>query len=153
MSDTVVDSKNAALRLLARREHSRHELLQKLTRRYGAAEVQVALDQLEEDGYLSEQRFTASFLRMRVAQGHGLIRIRFDLKQKGVSPEVLEQVLNEASVDWYAQALEVVRRRFRGVVSADYKEQARRTRYLMQRGFSMDEARHAVQQFTREEDA
>jgi len=57
---------DAGLRLLARRAHSRVELLLKLTRRgYEGDEIRVALRRLEELGYLDDQAFATSFVRRR----------------------------------------------------------------------------------------
>ena len=152
MSETEAEIKNAALRLLARREHSRKELRQKLTRRGDIAMIDVVLDQLEESGYLSDPRFTESFIRMRVAQGHGLVRISFDLKQKGIDPMLLQQALECEPVDWYAHAADVCARKFGHAVTADYKVKAKQLRYMTQRGFSIDEARHAVKQLSGDSD-
>ncbi|MEH6575825.1 MAG: regulatory protein RecX [Amphritea sp.] len=152
MSETGAEIKNAAIRLLARREHSRQELCQKLARRGESAVIQPVLDQLEESGYLSDQRFTESFVRMRVAQGHGLVRISFDLKQKGIDRVLLEQALDSEPVDWFAHAVDVCARKFNRAVTVDYKTQAKQLRYMTQRGFSMDEARYAVQQLIGDSD-
>ena len=57
---------DAGLRLLARRAHSRVELLLKLTRRgYEGDEIRAALRRLEELGYLDDQAFATSFVRRR----------------------------------------------------------------------------------------
>lgn len=152
MLETDAEVKNAALRLLARREHSRKELRQKLARRGEISVIDAVLDQLEDNGYLSDQRFTESFVRMRVAQGHGLVRISFDLKQKGIDPALLEQALKCEPVDWCAHAADVCARKFNRTVTADYKVQAKQLRYMTQRGFSMDEARHAVKQLGNSDD-
>jgi regulatory protein len=59
------------MRLLARRAHSRVELLLKLTRRgYESAAIRSALRRLDELGYLDDQAFARSFVRRRgVARG------------------------------------------------------------------------------------
>ena len=54
------------MRLLARRAHSRVELLLKLTRRgYEGGAIRAALRRLQELGYLDDQAFARSFVRRR----------------------------------------------------------------------------------------
>ena len=62
----TVSAFDAGLRLLARRAHSRVELLLKLTRRgYESAEIRSALRRLEELGYLDDQSFARALVRRR----------------------------------------------------------------------------------------
>ena len=62
----------AAVELLARREHSRRELVRKLDARGFPAELVLrVLDELERTGVLANARFTDSFVRSRVAKGQG----------------------------------------------------------------------------------
>ena len=145
MYETEQDARNAAIGLLARREHSRKELYTKLSGRCEQINLDTVLDDLERNGYLSDQRFTESFIRMRTAQGHGEVRIRFDLRQKGVAAEMISSVLDESGIDWYEQAADVYSRKFRTAVGEkDYKERSKRMRYLAQRGFNMDQINYAI---------
>jgi len=107
--------------------------------------IESVLGSLEEEGYLSDQRFTESFIRMRIGQGHGLIRIRFDLQRKGIANDLMQAVFEDMDIDWYELAVEQYRRKYSQPVPAgDYKERSKRMRFLSQRGFSMDEIQHAV---------
>ena len=65
-SRPTVSALDAGLRLLARRAHSRVELLVKLTRRgYEGAAIVAAMRRLEELGYLDDQSFARSYVRRR----------------------------------------------------------------------------------------
>lgn len=79
-----------ALRLLGRREHSREELRKKLRKReWPADRVEALLDRLEQEGALSDLRFARSWVRHRAGRGLGPTRIRSELRQRGVAPEVV----------------------------------------------------------------
>lgn len=133
-----------AIQYLARREYTRKELVDKLAK-LSPDNIEAVLDSLESEGYQSDRRFTESFVRMRAAQGHGLNRIRFDLQKKGVSSNLLNEVLEELCVDWYEQAAEVYSRKYASVLKdSDYKEKSKRMRFMSQRGYSMDEIMHAI---------
>lgn len=136
---------NKAIQYLSRREYSRMELFAKLGKQSPEA-VDSVLDSLEKEGYLSDRRFTESFIRMRAAQGHGLNRVRFDLKKKGVDTGLISEVLDELEMDWYELATEVYRRKYsQPLDQSDYKERSKRMRFMSQRGFSMDEIQYSLE--------
>ncbi|WP_432471935.1 regulatory protein RecX [Amphritea sp. HPY] len=145
MFKTEQEAKSAALYLLSRREYSRKELTEKLAKKSESIGLDNVLNELVQSGYQSDRRFTESFIRMRIGQGHGLIRIRFDLQRKGIQSEMIEQVLESMEPDWFELAQELYRRKYRTALAAnDYKDKAKRIRYMSQRGFSMDQCLYAM---------
>ena len=143
---TAKDVWNKAISLLARREYSRYELTQKLAAIGADCDLNNVLDELEEAGYQSDRRYVESFVRMRVGQGHGLNRIRFDLGRKGVSNELLRACLDELQIDWFELAADLYQRKYpEPLAKGDYKGRSKRLRYMSQRGFSMDEINYAAQ--------
>lgn len=143
--ETLADVRNAAIALLARREYSCAELERKLTGRIPDETLLVqALDQLQQDGYQSDQRFTEVFVRSRLGSGYGQMRIRQELQRKGIARELIEQVMLAQELDSCQLALECHQRRFGDTRPADHKDYAKRMRFLVNRGFSFDEARYAI---------
>lgn len=125
-----------ALGLLARREHSRAELRRKLADADASpGELDALLDDLAAAGLQSDGRYAESFVRSRIERGQGPLRIRQELRRRGVDAVRAEQALDEADVDWDVRLREVHRKRFGGAPPSDRREQARRARFLAQRGF------------------
>lgn len=137
--------RNQAFRLLARREYSYRELQQRFERSFCADEVTRVLDYLVEEGYQSDRRFCEIYVRNRLSQGYGLSRIRFDIRQKGIDDSLLSEVLEQEAPDWYELALEVRLRRFPDIDRSDRKRVAKVMRFLLQRGFSTEEARFVIE--------
>jgi regulatory protein len=130
------ECRRAALDLLARREHSRLELERKLSARgFPETSIDQALDALERSGALAAARFTASFIRTRVARGQGPVRIRAELAERGVAETDVVELLGEAGVDWAEAAIAARRKRFGPNPPRDFKERARQARFLQFRGF------------------
>jgi len=125
-----------ALGLLARREHSRRELRLKLKQKgYQGEEAGEALDRLGEQNYQDDDRFAEVLVRSRVSQGYGPMRVRAELKSHGLSDARIRAVLEEAKVDWEANALAQLRRRYGAGSAPDRDEKARRAQFLLRRGF------------------
>lgn len=146
MSDTISPSpRNKALDLLARREHSAAELRAKLVARdFDADGITVTIDALVREGLLSDERFTAAFVISRVRKGQGPIRIRGELKQRGVADELIAIHLERADVDWVQLARSVWERKYSSTQPAGYRERARQSRFLQHRGFSGEQIRAAI---------
>lgn len=142
------DIKESALNLLAKREHSKQELMQKLQYRFkeAADDINSVIEQLIQENQQSDKRFAASFLRNRLAKRHGKNRIIRELKQKGVAPDDIEWALStEPDVDWFVLAKELKEIKFGISPAIEYKDKAKQFRYLQYKGFSFDEINYATQ--------
>lgn len=142
---TAASVEAVAVRLLARREHSRHELARKLAAR-GVPEELVAsvLARLAERHLQSDDRYAESLVTSRAGRGQGPVRIRRELGERGVASEAVEQALAGAGQDWFDLARQVRRRRFGAAVPSDWKSRAQQSRFLEYRGFTGEQIRHAL---------
>lgn len=142
-SETDVEA--AAVRLLARREHSVFELRTKLcSRGYPKTHVETALEELQRQRLLSDERFTEVFVAGRSGRGEGPVKIRAELGQRGVAEELIRRYLDGAGLDWRRLAGEVRERRFGAAEPREYRERARQAQFLQRRGFAMEHIRAAL---------
>lgn len=143
--DPFLEIEAAALRMLAVREHSRAELEHKLIMKGHLGEaVQRVLDDLEQRRLLSDERFTDQYVAMRKRKGYGPLRIRAELRERGVASELVTTMLDEAGHDWRKLLREVRLGRFGDRPMNDRKEMARQARFLAQRGFPESLVREAL---------
>jgi regulatory protein len=140
--DDIARLKALALRILARREHSRIELERKLMARFGnITHVGTVLDELQAQNCLSDQRFVEHYIDQRCRKGFGPLRIRAELAERGVSTEEIGQGFDAAAIDW-DQALRLAAERKFGASAAEGRQGfARRGRFLEQRGFPIGSIR------------
>lgn len=128
---------NAALGLLARREYSRGELFERLSRRSdNVALIEQVLDALAEQGLQSDERFAENFVRYRIEQGKGPIKIRQDLRQKHVSDELVSLHLDQDKEFWADRAEQLYLRKYGETALNGDKDFAKRLRFMVSRGFS-----------------
>jgi regulatory protein len=129
------DPRARAIKLLARREHSAHELQRKLQAR-GVAEDEAAaaVATVAAAGWQSDERYADMLVRSRVSQGYGPVRIEAELEVAGVPGEQIRQAMDKAQADWRALAAEVHARHF-GALPKTSAERAKQYRYLQSRGF------------------
>jgi regulatory protein len=124
-----------ALRLLARREHSRAELIRKLEQAgFVHLDIISLLDEFEAKNWLSDRRFAESWIADHRAKA-GSIKLAYELRQRGVSDTIIAAVLSENHDSELERAREVWKKKF-GSVPADATEKARQIRFLQSRGFT-----------------
>ena len=137
MSEGKRSLRNMAMDFLARREHSEQELRRKLTARADDVdEVEVALQQLKDEGLQSDERFTEAYVHHRVNAGIGPVKIRYELRQKGIDEALAEIFLQAMEGEWDDMMREQRARKYGETIHAGYSERMKQARFLQNRGFS-----------------
>lgn len=132
--------KNAALALLARREHSKYELALKLARKFSDSDkVEEQITALAQDNLQSEERFVESFIRAKKSHGKGPKFIKQELRQRGISEYLIAAYVYEDDEDWRELAKQVYTKKFGLTPVSDAKDKGRRIRFMVSRGFSADD--------------
>ncbi|HLR16727.1 MAG TPA: regulatory protein RecX [Alcanivoracaceae bacterium] len=149
---TLGNLKRSALGWLGRREFSRHGMQQRIYRRFpdaDAADVEEVLQWLEAQNYLNDARFGAMLIRYRVGRGQGPLRVRQALQAEKITSELMDNLLAEADIDWFAQAVDTHQRRFENRPAEDQREKARQLRFLQYRGFTAEQCYAALEEHKR----
>lgn len=144
--DQECKARSVALRLLARREHSRYELTRKLRQRQlDKSVIERVLDDYESKDWLNDDRFSDVYSRQRIDLGYGPLKVQADLQQRGIhrTPGCVDEL---AEADWVRNALLLREKRF-GLhdLSGDWDEKVRQARFLSQRGFTASQVERALE--------
>lgn len=140
---TEADVRDMAVRYLSRREYGIEELKRKLVLR-GAetdlAEQVVAV--FVEQNLVSDERFTEMYVRMRIRRLFGPLKIRGELRQRGIADNVIASAMQIDEESWIDAAVTWAAKRVRGEL--DFSAWAKIHRSLMNRGFSHGQANAAL---------
>lgn len=129
--------KESCLRLLARREHSQKELLNKLlVKGLVKDEILAVVKELALQGWQSDLRYAESYAMARIQKGYGPISIVYELRQNGVDAVNLEGIVQKTAGSWMDLLEHVYIKKYGYDSPLDRNERAKRSRFLMQRGFS-----------------
>lgn len=139
-SSTATDRRQqieaVCLRLLARREHSQKELLDKLALRgFQRDDVEPVIEALAEQNWQNDERYAECYVRQRIANGYGPVRIRYELQQRGIDGGDLDAQAEEQG-GWQNLLLDVYLRKYDDEKALTQNEWLKRSRFLQQRGFS-----------------
>jgi regulatory protein len=137
-------AREAAVALLARRDLTSHELRERLEARgFGPEAVAVAVNVLEREGTVNDERYAHNFVAYHAGRGQGPIRIAAQLRTRGVAQPLIDAAIG-AGPDWRALAAAARLRRFGRGAPGSWQEKARQARFLQYRGFSADHIRAAT---------
>jgi regulatory protein len=141
----LMSLKSRALRYLSHREYSRAELEKKLKPfETSEGEILNVLDELQAKDFLNEKRHAQSLVNRR-SEKLGLGRLKLEMRSKGVPEELVIESLQSILETEVQRAHALWLKKF-GLLHPDPKEQARQSRFLISRGFSMDTVRAVFKQ-------
>lgn len=139
----AVAIRRAAMNLLARREYSFHELMDKLAEKFpGQDEQQLllpVLERLRDEKLQSDERFAEAYVRYRSNRGFGPLKIAAELYPRRIDSELQQRVLYRDGPDWEQLCSRALHDKFRLSRKPAPAESMRWQRFLLQRGFSHEQ--------------
>jgi len=135
-----------ALALLARREHSSAELRAKLAAKgFSTDLINAALSGLDQEGWLKDERFVETFIRARRERGDGPVKIRAELRERGIGDELIAVHLDACDPAWQHSLERLWIKRFRAKRPVDFAEKGRQMRFFQGRGFTAEQIRAVME--------
>lgn len=142
---------NTAANVLNYKNRSRRDLLRRLLEKdIDELDATWAVEKLCEMGYLNDVEYANTLVRTALAKGYGARRVKDILKEKGISQEDIDVVMqafspNEEKLCAYIQS------KLYGK-TPDRRELKKVSDGLFRRGFSWEEINAALRQYTQSED-
>lgn len=134
------ETRQTALNLLARREHSELELRRKLLNKgHDAQIITDTLVKLAQEGLLNTARFIESYVHTRRSKGYGPLRIQAELQARGITQDLIDQALDMSDNAWFSEATRLWQKRFKGDLPRDLKMRVKQMRFLQYRGFTPEQ--------------
>lgn len=100
------------------------------------SEKKKMLKLLVDEGYLDDERYASTFVRSKIhLKKWGVNKIKMSLKMKGISEEIINDVLSEIDPEIYKEELIKVLKSKKINESDPYKKKAKLAQYAMQKGY------------------
>jgi regulatory protein len=131
-----------AVRLLARRDHSRWQLQQKLSaREFPSDDITAVLDLLSSKGWQDDRRFAEVYTRSRIERGDGPLKIQAHLREYRVADAIVEGVLSQDDEFWQQNLLRKWSKKC-FAKRQDLAARAKAIRFLQSRGFTFEQIKN-----------
>ena len=142
---TAQQALQSLMRMCARSERSSGDAL-RLMKRWGLTneDAHKVLVKLQTERFIDDARYAEAFVRDKLnLSGWGAYKIRMALRNKGVSKEIIEEVVAPmiAETDMAERLEEIMRRRMRTLkFTSAYDAKTKLVRFAASRGYEIDEA-------------
>lgn len=134
-----------AVSLLSRKDYSNNGMRRALHHLSDdGMTVEDVIVRLGDNNYLNDQRMAENMVSRLLRKQYGPLRIRLELRQKGIEQDVADKAISDSGVDWLQMASDSRRKKFGDERPADVNEKIRQMRYLQSRGFTMDMINEAM---------
>lgn len=122
---------------MARREYPATELVQKLIGKGATFEkASEVVQDLQNQNLVSDERFAEQLIRVRTNRGYGPLRIAADLRNRGVSSEMISECIDIEDPHWNDRLAIVVTKKYRNKPVQSFSEWAKRANFLKNRGYT-----------------
>ena len=147
---------NKAVQLLAQRDHSSYELTNKIiqffTKKIKCSEDEYyeQLNQLKietadviqyctNQNWMNDTQYIEKYIVMRANKGYGRYKIAMELKQRGLSTDLIHELLRILDINWLYNAHKQLLKKFKQVNVKNISEKQKVTQFLVTRGYTQDD--------------
>ena len=138
-------------KLCAKAEYCRADVYRKALKALDGDTDQASrmVDALAEDRYVDDARYAAAFAREKASlQGWGPIKIRFQLRSKGISDEVIAAALEEIEPARAADKLERLLATKARTLQGDPQFRLKMLKFGLSRGYEYDAVEEALKKLS-----
>ena len=135
------------IQYLSMRSYSEKELYNKLKLKFGAESAQRAIDKLLYRGYIDDEAYAISFARhLFEVKKYDVRRISYELRQKGVSPEFVDNALKTLDNEPIQRIIDIIGSKYINSIS-DEKSRKRIVNRFVRMGYSFHDIKSAFRAF------
>ena len=133
---------------------SKRKLREKLKKHFGDEVIEAVISLLEDKGYINDQSLSERLaVNLAEKRRFGKARIKAFLYEKGFSTEDIKSALDSVDEEKLTENLEYfIRTEGRKYNLSDRKSKAKFINYLYRLGYSWDEIKHALNEYSPDEE-
>ncbi len=144
--DVPVELLSKLERYCAFQERCEFDIRKKLTSMpCSVAQRDEIIRRLKEHDFLNEQRYVETFVRSKLHEQWGKLKIRQALYVKNIAPSLIDENMNSMDEDAYAQMIAEVVEKWKKLHSADVGNRPKLFRYMLTRGFTIQEVMSVIE--------
>ena len=146
--ENLINCKETALKIIERSYKTKKEMTKRLLEKgYALEEVNETLKFLEEYNFINDESYTKAFINDRT-KTQGKQKIKYALKNKGVSDEIIEEELSKLDMEKEKENANILALKKYNILikreSDKYKLKEKIIRFLISRGYNYEVAKDAV---------
>lgn len=146
--ENLINCKETALKIIERSYKTKKEMIKRLLEKgYALEEINETLKFLEEYNFINDESYAKAFINDRT-KTQGKQKIKYALKNKGVSDEIIEEELSKLDMEKEKENANILALKKYSILikreSDKYKLKEKIIRFLISRGYDYEVAKDAV---------
>lgn len=146
--ENLINCKETALKIIERSYKTKKEMIKRLLEKgYALEEINETLKFLEEYNFINDESYAKAFINDRT-KTQGKQKIKYALKNKGVSDEIIEEELSKLDMEKEKENANILALKKYNILikreSDKYKLKEKIIRFLISRGYDYEVAKDAV---------
>ncbi len=151
LESNLSKAKAKAFDIVSRKMVTEHELRTKLADKgYDAMICDIVIETMREYNYINDSDYCTSFFNYAASKGWGKIKIRAELKRRGVDDITVSSAMEDFDDCPEQRIYDIICRKFEDADLKDYKQKQKVFRFFASRGFDFDSIQSAVSRFISE---
>lgn len=146
MESEFTKARDSALNVLAAKSITAKLLCDKLSQKgYDKAVISEVINELTDLGYIDDEAYANMYLEYCLEKLWGKNKIRFEMKKRGLSDELIENAINSVNASNEISSMsDLILSKYGSDNLTDIKTKARITRYFASRGFEFSKIDAAI---------
>lgn len=148
--ENLINCKETALKIIERSYKTKKEMEKRLLEKgYNLEEINETLKFLERYNFINDESYTKAFIKNKT-KTQGKQKIKYALKNKGVSEEIIEEELSNLDMKKEKENANILAlKKYNILIKREndkYKIKEKIIRFLISRGYNYDVAKDAVKE-------
>lgn len=140
-------AKEKALNLISYRDHSKKELIDKMSRTVGADAAKNAADKMEQLGLINDYNFAKNYAKELIERKKfSISRVSYELSKKGIDRDTISEILEQFSIDPIEQAISLIEKRYGRCIKTE-NGRRKAVAFLQRCGYSFSVIKSALGAF------
>ena len=148
--ENLINCKETALKIIERSYKTKKEMTKRLLEKgYNLEEINETLKFLEEYNFINDESYAKAFIKDKT-KTQGKQKIKYALKNKGVSEEIIEEELSNVDMEKEKENAKILAlKKYNVLIKREndkYKIKEKIIRFLISRGYNYEVAKDAVKE-------
>lgn len=144
-------AKEKALWLIANRDHSKKELIDKIAKTADKESAQIAAERMEDLGLVNDEKFARRYLNELINIKHFSIKgAKYKLIQKGIDKDLIDEILEDMEVDSKKNIKALIEKKYLRNLS-DEKGKRRCIAALQRMGYGYSDINSVLKEYIEDE--
>lgn len=139
-------AKRIAFYYLEKRDYSKKELLDKINKDVSYKAAQEIVEYVENLGFIDDKKYAEKYaLELFEVKGYAKSRVEFELKTKGIDRDIIEEIVDEISIEPREQIKYLINKKFPNLLESE-KAKMRAINTLKRYGHSWEDIKSVLEE-------